>query len=157
MSAEVKPPSSGATPRRIGIVAGIVLILAVAAAAVFTSLSPPEDLDPATAEGVIQAFFRAIDGRDFEAAHALLGPDITDDCTPADLATSPSEYDRAVIDRVVTSGTRTVVWVSVRRIDVSDPLNPYTYDEVMEFQVDTAGATPVISRLPWQFYCGGKL
>jgi hypothetical protein len=153
MTQSSNPPTS-VNPRRLGLIAVGLLVLAVAVAAVVTTLRPPEDLDPGTPEGVMQRFFQAVGDRDYEAAYALLGADLAEDCTAADLALT--EFDRAVIDDVVTTGSETVVWVDVRRIEVSDPLNPYTYNELMEFELDTSGERPVITRLPWQFYCGGK-
>jgi hypothetical protein len=151
-----KPPGSTTNPRRIGIVALGLLVLAVAVAAVVTTLRPPQDLDPGTPEGVIQRFLQAVEARDFQAASALLGPELAEDCTAAELALDPSEYDRAVITDVAVSGSEAVVWVDVRRIDTSGPLNPYTYEEVMEFELDISGEAPVITWLPWQFYCGDE-
>jgi hypothetical protein len=154
---ETPNSSPGASnPGRIGVIAVGLLVLVIAVAAVVTTLRPPQDLDPGSVEGVVQRFFQAVEARDFEAAHALLGPGLAERCTVADLTSEPSEFDRAVIDDVVTNGSGTVVFVDVRRIDVSDPLNPYTYDETMEFELDSGGESPIITRLPWQFFCGGK-
>ena len=150
-------PPGASNPGRIGLIAVGLLVLVVAVTAVVTTLRPPQDLDSGTPEGVVQRFFQAVEARDFQAAYDLLGPDLAEHCTVADLTSEPSEFDRAVISDVVSSGSGTVVFVDVRRIDVSDPLNPYTYDETMEFELDNGGESPVITRLPWQFFCGGKL
>jgi len=156
MTETPNPPTGAGNPGRVGVIAVGLLVLVVAATAVVTTLRPPRDLDPGTPEGVVQRFFQAVEARDFQAAYDLLGPGLAEDCTVADLTSEPSEFDRAVINDVAASGSGAVVWVDVRRIDVSDPLNPYTYDETMEFELDTSGESPVITRLPWQFYCGGK-
>ncbi|HUO46514.1 MAG TPA: hypothetical protein VM470_06765 [Acidimicrobiia bacterium] len=146
---------SATNPRRLGLVAVGILILAVVVGAIVTTTRPVEDLDPASPEGVVQAFFAAGEDRDWETAYGLLTPDLAEDCRAADLATNRYEFDRVVIDDVISSDGVTVVVVQVRRVEVSDPLNPYTYHELMEFETEVVNGRSLISRLPWHFYCGG--
>jgi hypothetical protein len=147
--------NQAASPRRLGAILVGLVVVAVAIAAVVSTLRPVEDLDPNTPEGTVQAFFRALEARDYDAAHDLLGPDLATDCTATDLATYISDFDRVVIEEVIPTGTRTLVRVEVRHLDATDPLNPNTYTELLDFEVDREGGAPVISRLPWPFYCGG--
>ncbi|HUO45775.1 MAG TPA: hypothetical protein VM470_02965 [Acidimicrobiia bacterium] len=146
---------SATNPRRLGLVAVGILILAVVVGAIVTTIRPIEDLDPASPEGVVQAFFTSVEYRDWETAFGLLTPDLAQDCRAADLATNRFEFDRVVIEDVISSSGVTVVVVEVRQVEVDDPLNPYTYDEVMEFETEVVDGRSLISRLPWRFYCGG--
>lgn len=145
---------TASNPRRLGVVAGAILVVAVVVAAIITTSRPVVDLDPNTPEGVIQSFFRAVEERNWDGVYTLLTVDLAADCQEYDLATTRYEFDRVVIDEVIPAGDHTIVVVEARRVDVTDPLNPYTYDEVMEFELEN-GNPPLISRLPWQFYCGG--
>jgi len=140
-------------PRHIGVIAIGLVLVAVVAAAVITTLRPVEDLDPNSPEGPVQGFFRGIEARDYKAAHTLLSSDLQTDCTPTDLATHLSDFDRVVIDEVVPSDSATLVRVEVQHIDATDPLNPYTYTELLDFEIERENGRPVISRLPWPFFC----
>ncbi len=144
-----------ANPRRFGALAAVILVVAVAVGAVVSTLRPVAELDPDSPEGVVQLFFQAVEGRDWDQAYSLLEPGLRNDCRKARLPNAQYEFDRVVIDEVIVSGSATVVVVDVRRVDVADPINPYVYDETMEFEIKLAGGSPVITRLPWQFYCGG--
>ena len=143
------------SPRRLGLLVAGLVVLAVAAGAVFSSVRPVTDVDPNTPVGVVQTFFRSVEGRDWEGAYALLEPELGEDCREANLPTTRYEFDRVVVDDVIEASQVTTVVVRARQVDASDPLNPYVYEEVMEFQLDTTVVPPVITRLPWQFYCGG--
>jgi hypothetical protein len=134
------------------IVLGLV-VLAVVTAAIVTSLRPVAELDPNTPPGAVQGFFQAIETRDYTAAHTLLSAELQADCTPSDLATYVTDFDRVVIDEVIPSDTATLVRVEVHHIDASDPLNPYTYTELLDFEIERDNGRPVISRLPWPFFC----
>jgi hypothetical protein len=140
-------------PRHIGVIAIGLVLVAVVAAAVITTLRPVEDLDPNSPEGAVQGFFRGIEARDYKAAHTLLSSELQTDCTPTDLATHLSDFDRVVIDEVVPSDSATLVRIEVQRIDATDPLNPYTYTELLDFEIERENGRPVISRLPWPFFC----
>lgn len=146
-----EPPSA----KRLGVIVAGLVVVAVVVAAIVTSLRPVEDLDPNTPEGAVQAFFRAIEAKGYDEAYALLSAELAVDCSATDLATYISDFDRVVIDDVIATGSVTLVKVQVRHVDATDPLNPYTYTEVLDFEVDRENGRPVISWLPWPFYCGG--
>jgi hypothetical protein len=140
-------------PRHLGAIVLGLVVVAVAVAAVITALRPVEDLDPNSPEGVVQGFFRAIEASDYDGAHTFLTSDLQADCTPADLASYVSDFDRVVIDEVIPSGPITLVRVEVQHIDATDPLNPYTYTEVLDFEIEVENGRPAISLLPWPFFC----
>lgn len=140
-------------PRFLGAIVFGLVVIAVVTAAIITSLRPVADLDPNTPEGAVQGFFRAVEGRDYNAAHTLLSSELQSDCTSSDLATYVTDFDRVVIDEVIPSGTSTLVRVEVHHIDATDPLNPYTYTELLDFEIERENGRPVISRLPWPFFC----
>lgn len=146
---------NASSPRRLGLLLAGLVVAAVAAGAVFSSLRPITDADPNTPVGVVQTFFRAVEGRDWEEVYALLEPALGEDCREANLPTTSYDFDRVVVDDVIEAKGITTVVVNARRVDASNPLDPYVYQEVMEFRLDSAVVPPVITRLPWQFYCGG--
>jgi len=140
-------------PRHLGAIVIGMVVVAVVTAAVITTLRPVEDLDPNSPEGAVQGFFRAIEARNYDAAHAVLSSALQADCTPTDLASYVSDFDRVVIDEVVPSGAVTLVRVEVQHIDANDPLNPYTYTELLDFEIELENDRPAISHLPWPFFC----
>ncbi|HKX76739.1 MAG TPA: hypothetical protein VJR05_15255 [Acidimicrobiia bacterium] len=146
---------NASSPRRLGILIAGLIVAAVAAGAVFSSLRPVTEVDPNTSVGVVQTFFRAVEGRDWEGVYALLEPELGEDCREANLPTTSYDFDRVVVDDVIEADGRTTVVVNARHVDASDPLDPYVYEEVLEFQLDSTVVPPVMTRLPWQFYCGG--
>lgn len=139
-------------PKYLGMIVFGLVVVAVAAA-IITSQRPVADLDPNTPEGAVQGFFRAIEARDYNAAHALLSLELGAECTPADLATYVSDFDRVVIDEVIPSNSSTLVRVEVHHIDATDPLNPSTYTELLDFEIASEKGRPVLSRLPFLFFC----
>ena len=141
--------------RTLGLVVGIVLTLAVAVAAIVTSLRPSPDLDPSTPEGKVQAFFQAVESNDWEDVRALLSTDLQNECETSELAQFNDDVDRAVITRVDPVGTETIVEVDVSRVVVDDPLNPYSYDDSFHFVLAEDGSGLAVSELPWQFNCEG--
>jgi hypothetical protein len=139
--------------RSLGLIVGVVLVVAVAAAAIFTSLRPSPQLDPNTPEGAVQAFFQGVEADDWEGVRALLTSSLQAQCQPSELANFHDDIDRAVIADVQTAGAETIVEVQASRVVVDDPLNPYTYDDTFRFVlVDEAGRLAV-SELPYQFFC----
>jgi hypothetical protein len=136
------------------VVIAVVLVLAVGIAVAVTAFRPVADLDPHTPEGVVQTWFRAIEAEDWDAAHGLLAADLAAGCDAGDLAAAGYEFDRVAITDVATTDDGTVVEVEVRRTDFTDPLNPYTFDEEMDFRLVMVGEVPMIEQLPWQFNCG---
>ena len=140
-------------PRHLGVIVIGLIVAAVAVVAVVTTLRPVEDLDPNSPEGVVQGFFRAIGARDYNTAHTLLSSELQSDCSPTDLATYQSDFDRVIIEEVIPSDAVTLVRVEVYHIDASDPLNPYTYTELLDFEIKRENGRPAITRLPWPFFC----
>lgn len=140
-------------PRHLGAIVIGLVVVAVVTAAVVTSLRPVADLDPNTPEGVVQGFFRSVEASDYDSAHALLSSELQSECTPSELATYVSDFDRVVIDEVIPSNSSTMVRVEVHHIDAADPLNPYTYTDLLDFEIVLENGRSVIQRLPWPFFC----
>ena len=141
--------------RRLGLVVGVVLALAVAVAAIVTSLRPSPQLDPATPEGTVQAFFQAVEADDWEGVRTVLSTDLQEDCEASELAQFRDDIGRAVISDVQAAGSETIVEVRVTRVVIDDPLNPYSYDDTFHFVMAQQGGRPVVAELPWQFFCEG--
>lgn len=148
-------PKDPTNSRALGLVVGIVLALAVAIAAIVTSMRPTAELDPNTPEGTVQAFFEAVEAENWEGLRALLSAPLQEDCEATELAQFRDDIDRAVIARVDSTGADTIVEVSVSRVVVDDPLNPYTYDDTFQFVLTQEDGRLVVSQLPWQFFCEG--
>jgi hypothetical protein len=139
--------------RSLGLIVGVVLVVAVAAAAIFTSLRPSPQLDPNTPEGAVQAFFQGVEADDWEGVRALLTSSLQEQCQPSELANFHDDIDRAVIADVQTAGAETIVEVQATRVVVDDPLNPYTYDDTFRFVLVDEGGRLRVSELPYQFFC----
>ena len=92
----------------------MVLALAVAVAAIVTSLRPSPQLDPNTPEGMVQAFFQAVEAENWEGLRALLSAPLQEECEASELAQFRDDIDRAVIARVDSAGADTIV--EVRRL-----------------------------------------
>ena len=148
--------NKSADGRRLGLVIGVVLALAVGIAAIVTSLRPDPELDPNTPEGIVQAFFQAIEGDDWEGLRALLASPLQADCEATELAEFQDDVDRAVITNVEEIGADTLVEVEASRVVVDDPLNPYSYDDTFRFLVSQEGDRLAVSELPFQFFCGSE-
>ena len=140
--------------RRLGLVIGVVLAVAVGVAAIVTSLRPETQLDPDTPEGTDQAFFQAIEADDWDGLRALLASPLQATCDATELAEFHDDVDRAVITTVEQVGSDTLVEVRASRVVVDDPLNPYSYEDTFRFLVAPEGDRLAISELPGQFYCG---
>lgn len=141
--------------RSLGLIIGVVLVVAVAAAAIFTSLRPSAQLDPNTPEGAVQAFFQAVEADDWDRLWALLATSLQEQCEPSDLASFQDDIDRAVIANVETAGKETIVEVRASRVVVDDPLNPYSYDDTFRFVLIEEGGRSAVAELPYQFFCDG--
>jgi hypothetical protein len=143
----------GGSGRTLGLVVGVVLALAVAVAAIVTSLRPSPQLDPATPEGTVQAFFQGVEADDWEGVRNLLSARLQEDCEASELAQFRDDVDRAVISDVEAAGSEAIVTVRVSRVVNDDPLNPYLYDDTFHFVLAREDGRPVVAELPWQFYC----
>lgn len=145
--------NSPTTGRSLGLVVGVVLVVAVAAAAVVTSLRPSAQLDPNTPEGTVQVFFQAVESEDWDRAQALLARSVQDECEPSELAEFRDDIDRAVVTDVEQAGPETIVEVRASRVVVDDPLNPYSYDDTFRFVLIEEDGRLAIIELPFQFFC----
>jgi len=139
--------------RSLGLVVGVVLVVAVAAGAIFTSMRPSPQLDPSTPEGTVQAFFQEIEADDWEGVQALLSTALQDQCAPSELAQFRDDVGRAAVVAVDPVGPETIVEVRASRVVVDDPLNPYSYDDTFRFVLTHEDGRLVVSELPWQFFC----
>jgi len=143
------PQSTGA--RRLGLIVGGLVLLAVVAAAVVQAVRPAPELDADTPEGVVQAFLVAIAEERYEDAHDLLSS--TTDCDQADLATDTASYTRVVVDDVRTFDEETLVILRATVFE-GEPLDQYSYETTLEFRLENEGGIPRISQLPFTYFCG---
>ena len=141
--------------RNLALAVGVILVVAVAGAAIFTSLRPNPQLDRSTPEGTVQAFFLAIEADDWDGARALLTPSLQNECEASELAVFEDDVDRALIADVSQAGDETIVEVRATRVTVVDPLSPYTYQDTFRFILVDQDGLPAISELPFQFFCDG--
>ncbi len=141
--------------QRLALIVGVILIVAVVGAAIVNTLRPVQPLDPASPEGVVQAFLVAIDEERFDSAYQLLSVGAQADCTSADLAIEQPDMGRVVVDDVTEFGDETLVVLDATVMEV-DPIDPYTYETTLEFTlIDESGAMK-IDRLPYPFFCGSN-
>ena len=134
----------------LAIAVGLIGVL-VAVAAVVASSRGPAELDPATPEGVVQAYLRAVAESDFAAASELLAADSTCDTAAFDRADVPESLqaelvdvsivdDRAVVEVLITEGSG---------LELFEP-GGYSHDELFAL-VNEDGAWR-IDRSPWPMY-----
>lgn len=137
----------------LAVVLGLVAVLTVVAVVVSSNRQPTE-FDPASPEGTVQTYLRAVfDGRSEEAA-ALLAADSP--CGAVDL-------DRTYVPdpmRVVLLGTTTETdraWVHVRIMPPdAEPLAPQESGEEQTFRLVRSGDGWALAGVPWpMFDCAG--
>lgn len=146
---------AGTGGRRLALIVGVILIVAVVGAAIVNSLRPLQPLDPDTPEGVVQAFLVAIDEERFDGAYQLLSAGAQADCTGADLAVDQPDMGRVVVDDVTEFGDETLVVLDATVMEV-DPIDPYTYETTLEFTLIDESGSMKIDRLPYPFFCGSN-
>lgn len=129
------------------------VVLAVATAAIISSRRPATELDPQSPEGVVQAFFRAIEADDWEEARSLLSTSLQSECGASELASSNYEFSQVVLEGQSTFAEETLISVSVVRVDVTDPLGPARFEDRLDFTLVEEGGSAKISILPWPFFC----
>lgn len=144
---------NAASGRRLTAVVVAILVVAIAAAALITSRRPAAEFDPATSEGAVQSFFRAIERTDWDGAREVLSSDLQAVCDAADLASSDYEFSQVVLEDQSTAGEQTFITVSVVRVDVTDPLSPSRFEDRLDFALVDEGGRAKISTLPWPFLC----
>ena len=137
---------------RLGLVVGGILVVAVVAAAIVQSVRPVQELDPTTAEGVVQTFLLAIDEERYDDAHAALSTEARFDCEPADLAVERETMSRVVVEDVNVFDDETIVVLNATVIE-EDPFDPYRYETTLEFAVVNEGGAMRIDRLPYSYFC----
>lgn len=128
----------------IAILSIIGAIVVIALVVVFTR-GGPADVDPATPEGVVQSYSRAMVDSDYTAARALLASRLLDDCDRAEPSTVQGL--RMTVISSKADGDRAVVRVSMERGSGEFGGSGYTSEEVF-IMVSESGQWK-IETVPW--------
>lgn len=145
-----EPRSAGS---RLAIVMGVIVVGLVVTAAVVNSLRPVTDYPRDTAEGTVQAFLFAINDDDFDAAHDLLAPELAADCQPGELLRPDFEASRIVVGDVTDAGDEVFVEVLITVVEAGSDFEPYRYEDQWHFTLIQGQDGPLISELPYYYWC----
>lgn len=133
------------------VVAAIVVIASVAA--VVASQRDEPTYDPATPEGVVQSYLRAVIDGDEDEALAHLDP--TAGCDWDDADTFGIDVSRAVLLASDVEGDEARVEVELVFEAGGGPFDPYEYSQEETFRLVQGEAGWLITDEPWPFFfCG---
>jgi len=130
-------------------VAAAIGVVLVAAAIVATR--PVPDLDPATPEGVVQAFTRATLADDVAGALALATPDFADRCSTSPVTFEDGGLRMGLIDTSI-SGDVARVRVRVTQSGGSPPFDLSEYESSGTFVLRRLDGAWLIDEAPWEIY-----
>jgi len=129
----------------IAILSIIAAIVVIAFVVVFTR-GGPADVDPATPEGVVQSYSRAMVASDYETARGFLSSDVLANCDRAEPNTIQGLRMTVISSKV--NGDTAVVRVSMERGSGEFGGSGYTSEEAFTM-VREGGLWKVIST-PWE-------
>lgn len=143
-------------PRIFLAAAGVLIIGALALA---WGRSSTEEYDPATPEGVVQSFIKAMLEGDYEAAEAFVDPALLPPLTNDDNAPLPyTSCELGIIGDEITwigledvriRGDRAVVEIRMTRLPNDVLSGPY--DQQESFDLENTGPGWIITRVPYSF------
>jgi hypothetical protein len=147
MGDDVPMDPAAARPDRtlIAILSIIAAIVVIALVVVFTR-GGTTDVDPATPEGVVQSYSRAMVASDLESARDFLSSDVRDSCDRAD-PTTIQGLRMTVISSTV-NGDSAVVRVTMDYGDGAFGGSSYAYDGV--FSLVRERGVWTIESTPWE-------
>lgn len=132
--------------RVVGVIAGLVVLLAVIAA-VLSETRRPDLPDPGTPAAVVLDYLDAIVTGDAERAAALLDPEL--DCTAEQVAGSRTAGGlRATVLSTDTDGSKSVVQVQID--ETGELLDSWSHNE--RFQLRRTGSSWLLTGNPWPVY-----
>ena len=150
-------PAQGRQPDRvlIGIVAAIVVLVAVALAVVFLR-GEPRQLDPASPAGVVQSYSKAVIDADPVAADAYLTDNVRSRCANF---YGNAQASRVVLLSTTERGETATVRVSIVHTSEAGPFGPSEYAEEGAVVLVKVAGKWMINDLPYslQSCTGGVL
>jgi hypothetical protein len=131
------------------IVLAVMIFAAVLGGALYGALSEPETFDPATPEGVVQNYLKAVFDGDEAASLAFMQPTLADRCrqdsTSLDYRTDGA---RAFLDGTSIDGDRASVAIEIRHS--SDGIDEWIENETI--WLDRSENSWQISEPPWPYW-----
>lgn len=134
----------------VGIGAAVIALLVLAAVLTATRSAP--ELDPATPEGVAQAFLLEVFDEDYAAAADYFTPELAERCEAGDRYFYGEEPGRAVLVDTEIDGDRATVDVEITTTYGDSPfdLSESTFDATLVMRrIDDRW---LISEPVWQFF-----
>jgi hypothetical protein len=136
--------------RVLAIVVGSIALLALVAA-VLAATRPEPEFDPATPEGTVQGYLRAVFEEDEDQALTYLAADT--ECDRNDFrGVIPSDSARVVLLSAAVDGDEATVTVEIFYAGGNDPFDTYEWSEEQAFELDREGDRWVLVDEPWPLY-----
>jgi hypothetical protein len=140
---------------RLGLIVGAIVVIAVVAASIVTSLRPVEQLDPSTPEGLVQSFLVQIEEEQYEVARGLLSGAAQTECSAADLAVEQPRLSRVVVADVRQFDGET--WVDLEAtVFEGDSIDRYSYQTNLQFILVDENGSLRIDGLPYPYFCRSR-
>jgi hypothetical protein len=143
--------TGGVRPNRVlAIVVGSIALVALVAAVLAATRSEPE-FDPATPEGTVQGYLRAVFQEDEDQALTYLAADT--ECDRNDFqGVFTSDSARVVLRSVETEGAEASVEVEIAYTGGQGPFDTYEWSEDQAFELERVGDRWVLVGEPWPLY-----
>ncbi len=137
-------------PDRPLFVAGLTVVVLVLVAILVIVFRPaPVEYDPATPEGTVQTYVRAVLDRDNDAAAALMVEE--PECKPDPYPRFGEESIRISLGKVEIDGDRATVEVRITTSGGNAPFDRYEWTEEDRFFLDREAGVWRIDTAPWRF------
>ena len=148
--AETDHMDNSKKPDRPLFVAGLTVVVLVLVAVLVIVFKPePIEYDPATPEGTVQTYVRAVIDRDNDAAAALMVDE--PDCETDPYPRFGNESVRVSLGKVEIDGDRATVEVRITTSGGSAPFDRYEWTEEDRFFLDNEADGWRIATAPWRF------
>lgn len=136
--------------RVLVVVVGAVVILAVVAAVV-AATRPPPTLDPATPDGAVQTYLRAMLEGDTETAVARLSP--STGCDEDDVSSAfVTDSARIVLVDSTVDGATAIVTVEITESSGSGPFDGSEFSHEERFTLRNEEGSWLLVDEPWPLY-----
>jgi hypothetical protein len=135
------------SPIMLGLIAVVVVVVAVALIAVFVR-GGDETYPADSPEGVVQRYARAVVDGDTDAALGYLTPDSAADCERWE--TGSADYRITLVRRTVRDSTARVE-VIVSEVVGGGPFGPDEYQNQEVFSLQRIDGDWKVENMPWQF------
>jgi hypothetical protein len=140
--------TTGRPDRTLVVILSIIAAVVVLALVVVFTRGTPAPLDPATPEGAVQAYTRAVIAGDRDASMALLVSSLRNDCEQVE-AGQTRDLRLTLISTRVT-GNRAVVRVSIATGYGTGPFGSSSYETDDSFVLLQEDGDWRIDTAPWQ-------